>query len=262
MTRFAIAALFGVAVASLSLAGRLLTVGGAITQCVMACILFGLGGWQYILPIAAFFLLSSFLSRIHTETKLAAQQAAAKGSRRDSMQVLANGTVATVVLIVAHFSRHESLYITDLGAVAAATADTWGTEIGGMARTRPILLSALRPVPPGTSGAISFHGSLAGVVGTLAIWFSGAPWIAPEHHLHSLAAVTIGGVAGSLLDSLLGSTAQASYECTVCGRAVERAQHCGNPCLMVRGMKFVNNDLVNAVCAAVGAVVSGIAYSI
>ncbi len=262
MNRIVFAVLFGVVIAVLSLAGGFLTSGGAIVQCVMASILVGLGGWQYIVPMAAFFLLSSLISRIRTRTKREAEKLSAKGSRRDAMQVLANGGIATIVVLVGSFTERDFLYIVYLGAVAAATADTWGTEIGVMATKQPYLLTSGLQVPSGTSGAVSVPGSIAGLIGTVVIWSSGVSWIAPDLYWKALMAVTIGGLAGSFSDSLLGGTLQASYRCSICGKTLELGHHCGKPCLMIRGMKFFNNDVINASCTIVGAIASGLVYSI
>lgn len=262
MAHLALTLLLGITIAIASLAGGLLTIGGAIAQCLSAVILFGLGGWQYTIPIAAFFILSSGLSRVYNDAKMGAQQIAAKGSRRDFAQVLANGGVATCVLIAAYFTRQESLYIGYLGAIAAATADTWGTEIGNLSRTPPVLVSTFYIVPPGTSGAISFPGTVAGLLGAVVIWLSGVAWIANEDRLQTFAAVTFGGMAGSFLDSLLGSTVQANYKCPVCGKTTEKARHCGISSTCVRGSSIVNNDLVNSLSTVLGAIMSGVVYSI
>jgi uncharacterized protein (TIGR00297 family) len=262
MTRIAFAALFAVVIAELSLAGGFLTTGGAIVQCVMASVLFGLGGWQYIAPIAIFFVLSSLLSGIRTRTKREAERLSAKGSRRDAKRVLANGGTATITVVIGSFAARESLYIAYLDAVAAATADTWGTEVGSMGTKLPYLITAGLRVPPGTSGAVSIQGSFAGLIGTAAIWFSGVSWIAADQHWNTLIAVSIGGLAGSFSDSLLGSTLQAGFRCSICQITLEQEHNCGIPCVIIRGIRAVNNDVVNASCTIVGAIVPGLLYSI
>jgi uncharacterized membrane protein len=74
------------------------------------------------------------------------------------------------------------------------------------------------------------------------------------------AILTISGVAGSLFDSLLGATLQAIFYCPTCGKETE--QHplhtCETPTHLVRGLPWLNNDLVNVACtlfAALAAII-------
>ena len=72
-----------------------------------------------------------------------------------------------------------------------------------------------------------------------------------------LGAATVGGLAGSLCDSLLGATAQAIYWCDTCRKETERqVHHCGTETRLVRGWRWLGNDLVNFVASAVGALVA------
>ncbi len=91
-----------------------------------------------------------------------------------------------------------------LAALAEAAADTVSSEIGQVLGGRPRMITTFRTVDPGTDGAVSVVGTLAGTgaavvvaaIGTLAL--SGGPglfWISAA-----------GGVFGLFFDSLLGAT--------------------------------------------------------
>ena len=85
-------------------------------------------------------------------------------------------------------------------AWAAALADTLGTEVGSLARN-PVSLLDARRVPPGTPGAVSWQGTLAGAAGALAIASVGfAAGLIP---LSLVWVVAAAGVAGSLCESLI-----------------------------------------------------------
>ncbi|MEW6062474.1 MAG: DUF92 domain-containing protein, partial [Bacteroidota bacterium] len=66
--------------------------------------------------------------------------------------------------------------------------------------------------------------------------------------------IVAAGVIGSLIDSLLGATVQAQYRSEV-GTIVERIVYHGKPTVLVRGFRWIDNDIVNWLCACTGAVV-------
>ena len=70
-----------------------------------------------------------------------------------------------------------------------------------------------------------------------------------------------GGIVGSLVDSLLGATCQAVYRCPRCGTDTERRVHsCGARTVHVRGLRWLDNDAVNALSTVAGALASGLAW--
>src|SRR5512138_3192675 len=109
-----------------------LTRRGALAAAILGSVVFGLGGWQWAVLLLAFFILSSAMSRAFKRAKRAAEQEKyAKGSERDEMQVLGNGGVAGLfVLLHALFPESGWTWIGFAGALAAVNADTWATELG------------------------------------------------------------------------------------------------------------------------------------
>src|SRR5438094_944786 len=55
-----------------------------------------------------------------------------------------------------------------------------------------------------------------------------------------LPAALLGGVAGSLADSLVGATAQAIYRAPGGGETERRADHAGRPQPLLRGLRWMN----------------------
>ena len=169
-------------------------------------------GWRGVFLLLAFFVSSSWLTT------------AARGGegRRNERQVLANGGVAALAALVGSWAAFA-------GSIAAATADTWATEIGRHSRTAPRLITNGRPVPAGTDGGITLLGTVGG--------FAGAGFIAGlAFMVEPRVAIAVGaaGVFGLLLDSFLGATLQ--------------------------GLRaWLDNDFVNLAATASGAVVAAVA---
>ncbi|HEY6561720.1 MAG TPA: DUF92 domain-containing protein [Polyangiaceae bacterium] len=64
---------------------------------------------------------------------------------------------------------------------------------------------------------------------------------------------------GSLVDSLLGTTLNAGYYCTACDHPCEaRVHHCGHVTRRVRGLSWMDNDVVNLAATLAGASVGGL----
>ncbi len=252
---------FGVAIAVVSHRMRLLTAGGAMATFLLAAIIFGIGGWLWTTPILVFFAASSLLSKVGGKRKLQYEALYEKSNIRDAGQVAANGGIAALfVLLWFMFPWMTFLYVGYVGAIAAATADTWGTEIGTLARGEPRSIVSFKEVEKGTSGGVSMAGLVGGALGALLIAASALVFSQPQS-MKYLAVVTLGaGIIGTLTDSVLGATLQAQYQCVACGKDTERTRHCVIPTKHVRGLRWLNNDLVNVACAAAGGAAAMLFY--
>lgn len=253
--------LAGVLFAIVSWRLQFLTPSGALAGGLFGASLVGLGGWGWIVPAMAFFVLSSLLSRITPRLERGATRSAPRRSRRDATQVYANGGVAWLLLITYALAPHPLLYWGFVGSLAAATADTWATEVGPLFRQDPRIILSGRPVPRGTSGAVSPGGTLAGIVGALVIW--GVAWMTTFEAAReagwwmSLMAVVGGGVMGSLADSFAGAAVQAVYLDARSGRLVDEGITEDDPGVrLVRGWRWIDNNLVNLLCTLVGGAVA------
>ena len=132
----------------------------------MGAIVFGLGGLAHTVVLLSFFFSSSILSVILKKQKQKVNEKYAKGSRRDAGQVLANGGVATLCVIVgAIFPDQPVFWWMFCAAFAAANADTWATEIGALSKSAPRLITSFKQVEAGTSGGITLLGSVSALAG-------------------------------------------------------------------------------------------------
>ena len=250
MGRAIAAALLASGVAALACWRRTLTLGGAMAATVVGAVVFLRGGLPAAGSLLAFFVSASALSRIGQARKASGSLAQAKGARRDAWQVLANGGWATVCIGLGQ--RHAFV-----GALAAAGADTWATEVGMLASRQPRLVTNLRPVPTGSSGGITPEGLAASLGGALVV---GLAWLLLGGDRRGMPVAAVAGACGSLVDSWLGATAQALYRCRRCGMSTEEARHrkCGQPTELVRGQAWITNDAVNAISTLTGAAIGGL----
>jgi len=230
-----------------------LSTNGAIAGAVVGTISIAAGAsWGALL--FSFFVPASALSKLgEREKAVRVGSVVEKGTERDVGQVLANAGVFTAAALGFLLWPSPTWQAIGAGALAASAADTWATEVGTLAGADPISIISGRTVPPGTSGGVTLLGTVAGLAGALFIAAAAtlANWQAP------FAAIALGGVAGALADSLLGATLQARRWCDVCAQSTERLVHnCGNPARHARGLRGLDNDVVNAVCSGVGALVT------
>jgi uncharacterized membrane protein len=159
------------------------------------------------------------------------------------------------------------------GHYSCCCGDTWASELGMLSSSRPRLISSMAHVPPGTNGGVTLLGLAAGAAGGLAMglvtWAAGSasgelpgsmgpaggPTVAvaqgPGFWLGLGAAA---GLAGSLIDSLLGATLQYSGWCSKTQRVVaQTAPHVQR----ISGRPLLSNNQVNtlaALCTSAGCV--------
>lgn len=134
----------------------------------------------------------------------------------------------------------DLLVIGIIANYAAVAADTFSSELGILAKGPPRLITSLtfRKVPPGTNGGVTLTGLGAGLLGsmimvTTAMVFlpfcgpleegklgGGSAWTQAEYRL-LMAALTVWGALGSVLDSVLGGLLQRSVTDARSGRIIE-----------------------------------------
>ena len=226
---------------------------GAVAATAVGASTFGFGGLPASLALIAFFASGSVLSR---RRAVAGEVPSAKGHRRDAVQVVANGGVAAVALMGSALGWRRGRAAA-LGALAAASADTWASEIGVRSPSPPRSIMTGELVPPGASGGVTPLGWLAAAAGATLV---GGTWaLADRRNASWIAIAIVAGLAGSFVDSVAGATIQAAYKCKVCGLPAEvPGLHCGRERSLVRGRSWITNDVVNGMGTAAGAVVGAV----
>lgn len=221
----------------------LLSISGSVAAFFIGIFImlgFGLDG---LVLMGVFFLTSSLWSRYKQTRKKFLGELHEKGSTRDWAQVAANGGTAALIGLVNFMFPHPAWILAFSISLASANADTWASEIGTLSKKSPLSVKTLQRVPRGTSGAISGLGTFASAAGSLLIALTAKMLFSLEWEW--TLGVFFFGLAGSILDSILGAYIQAMYNCKVCGLQTEKVIHCAKPTAKVSGSDWFNNDVVN-----------------
>jgi len=166
----------------------------------------GLGGLALMI---AFFVLGTAATKLGYRRKAARGIAQERGGARGWQNAWANGGVPAALALLAGMAPlglRDMLGIAYAASVATAAADTCSSEIGKAYGRRTFLITTLRPVPPGTEGAVSLEGTLAGVAGALVV--AGVGVAAGLFGWPAALVVAAAGFVGSLAESVLGTVAE------------------------------------------------------
>ncbi len=215
---FGISVLFALAVIGL----RAATAPGAACG-AMVCFLLTIWTGSYpgsllrtgLTPLILLFLLTFASTRMGRQRKTKA--GLAEGRRgRNAAQVIANlgvpaafSSLMGIGVLLGRLPHTVSMHLIGavaLAALAEATADTVSSEIGQAFGGRPILLTTLRRVEPGTDGAISLMGTAAGIAAGAVIVWAGL-W-ALRLGIREASIALAAACAGLFFDSLLGATVE------------------------------------------------------
>jgi uncharacterized protein (TIGR00297 family) len=248
--RLAIGAALAAVVALAAYRARALSRDGAIAAFVIGAIVVDAGGLNSAAVLLAFFVPSSLLTRMGRERKRLLR-GTQEPTPRNAWQVLANGGVAALCATAALVAS-TPFSAAFAGAFAAASADTWGTEIGTLARRRPVSILTFRPMEAGLSGGVSLLGTVATIAGALCVAV-----VAALLHVAPLWPVAVAGVVGALLDSIIGASLQARLWCPACACECETPRHlCGTPTTLRLGVRWIQNDAVNLMATLCGGLVA------
>jgi uncharacterized protein (TIGR00297 family) len=197
--------------ALIALAQRLplLTPAGWVHAGVLGTLLLGSLGWSGWWAVVLYLALGSLVTRLGFRRKQQRGLAEGRGGRRGPENVWGSAaTGATLaVLTVLPAAPVLLLQIGFAASFSAKLADTCGSEIGKRWGRHTVLITTLRPVPPGSEGAISLEGTAASLVGSalmaLILLVLG---LLPDGRSWGLVAAV--GLLATLLESLIGATLQ------------------------------------------------------
>lgn len=213
--------------AGLGYRARTVSASGAAAGASIGIVIFICAGWRGWVLLLFTFGVAAVTSRMGLGRKTALGIAEERGGRRGAGNAIANTGVAAGAALLAVLSyAHGTALVAFVAALTAGGSDTIASEIGKAWGRRTYLITSLRAVPPGTSGALSIEGTLAGLAGALGLASLGVfLGLAPAW---TIPAIVGGAAAGSIAESIMGAT--------------------------LEGPGFVNNDVLNYLNTAIAAV--------
>jgi uncharacterized protein (TIGR00297 family) len=190
----------------------LLTPAGWVHAGVLGTLLLGSLDWPGWWAVVLYLALGSLVTRIGFRRKQEQGLAEARGGRRGPENVWGSAATgaALAVLCVLPASPVPLLKIGFAASFSAKLADTFGSEIGKRWGRHTVLITSLRPVAPGTEGAVSLEGTAASLVGSalmalvmlqLGLLRDPAAWLL----------VTLVGLLATLVESLIGAALQSRW---------------------------------------------------
>lgn len=273
--RWLTAIIMPIAVARWGLSRRSLSLSGAASGMVVGFLL-TLSSYVFLVNLLVFFVSSSKATKFKSEAKKKLEENFKEGGERNWVQVLCNGGVVSIMawfyimdcgcgenpIDMVYNYRCSWLSIAVLGALACCNGDTWASEFGTVLSTGdPILITSLQPVPRGTNGGVTVIGLLVSFIGglligvghylTLLMFVSTPVLISAPPQWPIVFVGALGGLLGSLIDSVIGATMQYSGMDSE-GRIVERP---GDGIIPICGSYILDNHAVNLISSLITAVI-------
>lgn len=187
-----------------------LDISGSLLALLFGVTIFYLGlgmNWFFIAVLVDFLVLSSLATHAKEDSK---ESLKGYEKTRSWRNVVANGLVP-VLVVVAYFLYKNVWGISQINAsiivfafvasVAAITADKFASEFGVLGQKEPIDLITKKRVKKGTSGGVTWFGTLMGLVASFLI---GLTVFAVGGSITVFFIVILSGMFGNFIDSLLG----------------------------------------------------------
>ncbi len=233
---------------------KLLTPEGTLHAWMLGILIFGCLGWRGYAVMMVYFLAGSGVTRIGMAKKEAAGIAEKRSGARGPENVWGSAFVATICAIgfwmlkvwnyrelmqvggqVEKLPYHWAIVLPPLlllaytASIATKLSDTAASEVGKAYGKRTFLITTLRPVPPGTEGAVSLEGTIAGIIASFLIaivaWGLG---MIPHQSPIGIVICLVSAFVATTIESVIGATIQEKYD-------------------------WLTNELVNVANTAIGA---------
>jgi uncharacterized protein (TIGR00297 family) len=205
---------------------KTVSLSGMVAGAIVGIVIYAAGGAGAWGLLFVTFLAAAVASRLGLQRKVLLGIAEERGGRRGAGNALANCGVATVAALAAVTTPHATGALLALvAALVAGGSDTVASEIGKAWGRSTFLVTTLGRVKPGTPGAMSLEGTVAGIAAAFVLAEIGVAFGLIGYE--AILAVVAGATLGALAESALAAT--------------------------LEGPGILNNDVLNFINTAVAA---------
>lgn len=192
---------------------KLLTPMGYVNAWILGVLVWGTLHWQGYVVVMFYFLVGSAVTKIGIEQKEAEGIAEKRSGVRGAENVWGSALTATLCALATIFVDspiRELLILGYVASFATKLSDTTASEIGKAYGKTTFLITNFKPVPRGTEGAVSLEGTLAGIIGSLAIAIVG--WSVGLINLYGVFICLIAAFIATNIESVIGATIQSRFD--------------------------------------------------
>ena len=252
MTPFLIAFILSSVLAVTAVSLNAVSLFGGILAWILCTAMSWLGGLSLFLTISTVLLITVACAK-YAGKKADPFRLRKKHGRRGAERILCNIGIAGLMCMIYGLTANRVFLISCYTALAESLSDSVASKIGPLTKGKTIDLCTLKPADVGISGGISIQGTLTAFAGSLII---GIIYFIFNRNFSDFIFITICGFVGCMCDSFLGSLFQLKYKCPKCSRLTESQYHCDTYTEYFKGIKVLNNDLVNLLSNASAALLA------
>ena len=191
---------------------KLLTPAGLAHAWGLGVLVWGTLAWRGYAVVMFYFLVGSAVTKIGIKQKQAAGIAEKRDGARGPENVWGSALTGAVCALLAVVAPESWLPLLTLGYVASFStklSDTTASEIGKAYGKRTFLVTTFQSVSPGTEGAVSLEGTLAGLVAALLIALLG--WGLGLVNWVGVSLCVLAALIANYIESLIGAKWQEKY---------------------------------------------------
>lgn len=212
-------------------------------------------GASVLSVIVICFFLSAVTSAITTRKFNARYENAKAKLPRGGYQIFANAVVAWVICLLYYVLKYEVLLFVCFAVLCEEFADSMASDVGRLSKNAPLDILRFKRTTAGISGGVSLLGIASALLGAMVA--AALPFVAMKFDWKVWLIAAGVAFVGTFVDSIFGSGLQLLYRCPVCETLTERKTHCEVATEKVKGVRYVDNSMVNLLSGLVSA---GIAF--